>query len=74
MGASLHAVGERLTEHSNSDMTATRVSSYAKILVGALVLGAGSLVPVLGELVWCAAALAGSGSILATRARPATRP
>ena len=65
LGATFHAVGEWLAER----VPRPRPSGYAKILLGALVIGSLSLVPLLGEAVWVATAFVGCGAILATWGR-----
>ena len=63
LGAVFHHVGERLLERRGAGRAA---SGYASVLLGALVVGALSLVPFLGELAWIVANCAGAGALLAT--------
>ena len=65
LGATFHAVGEWLAERASK----SRPSGYAKILLGALMIGSLSLVPLLGEAAWAVTVFAGCGAILATRGR-----
>lgn len=65
LAATFHAVGERLAERA---LPAT-ITGYAKILLGALLLGLVSFVPIAGEIVWTAAAFAGVGAIVTSRRR-----
>jgi hypothetical protein len=62
LGAAFHLLGERILSRRQADGT----SGYAKILLGALVMGAIALVPLAGEIAWCAASCAGTGAVLAT--------
>jgi hypothetical protein len=61
--SSFHALGERLFDR----LGAGTVSGYVQVLVGALAFGVLHFVPIVGELAWTAAYLAGAGGALATR-------
>jgi hypothetical protein len=63
LATSCHALGERLAERAS----ARAATGYAKLLLGALVIGAVSFVPVLGEITVLVASLVGLGAVLATR-------
>jgi len=70
LAASFHGLGGHVAER----MSSGAVSGYAELLAGALVLGLLQFVPVIGELLWVAAVLAGAGAVMAIRfsRRPAT--
>ena len=58
-----HAVGERISER----LAGGAISGYVELLAGALILGVLHFVPLLGELLWLFALLAGAGAVLTTR-------
>ncbi len=65
LAAAFHGLGSRVAERVSS----RAVSGYAELLAGALVLSLLHFVPVVGELLWFAAVLGGSGAVMATRLR-----
>jgi hypothetical protein len=63
LAAAFHAAGSSAAERLSN----AAVSGYVELLAGALVLGLLQFVPLLGELLWCVAILAGAGAVTTTR-------
>lgn len=63
LAAVFHALGERVSE----SLLEGAISGYVELLAGALLLGVLHFIPVLGELLWIAAALVGAGAVVTTR-------
>jgi len=66
LGAAFHWAGSYIAERLGGD----HASGYARLLLGAALLGALRLVPFVGGIPWLLAQLIGSGAILATWRRP----